>query len=173
MIQNDVTCISFLNNYNLFIIAFSLYHSSGTESNSTLTTFPDPKTQNNTTANSEGKKTTAANLETLNDAANEGVTDVVDTKKNGTKADSANEDATDFTASTSDEDSETKATALATNQIVTLIVYSKCTSNFVILLSCAFNFSSKRVNWKSWVMLTTKMVSTQPVNIILTLFVSN
>ena len=115
---------SFLNNYNLFIIAFSLYHSSGTESNSTLTTFPDPKTQNVTTANSEVKKTTAANLETLNDAANEGVTDVDDTGKNGTNADSTNEDATDFPVSTSDEDSETKATALATNQIVTPLPFA-------------------------------------------------
>ena len=120
---------SFLNYYNSFIIVLSLHHSSGTQSNSTLTTFPDPITQNITTAktrlsNSENKTTTVANLETLNDATKEGVTNVGDIGKNDTDADNTNEDATDFTASASDVNSGTEATALATNQIVTPLTFA-------------------------------------------------
>ena len=62
--------------------------------------------------------------ETLKAGTDEGVTNVDDTRKNGTDGDNTNEDATDFTASASDEDSETKNTALATNQIVTSLTFA-------------------------------------------------
>ena len=59
--------------------------------------------------------------ETLKAGTDEGVTNVDDTRNNGTDGD---EDATDFTASASDEDSETKNTAIATDQIVTPLTFA-------------------------------------------------
>ena len=76
-----------------------------------------------------------ANLETLNDATEEGVTNLDDTGENGTDADGTDEDVTDLTQSKSDEDIKTTSTSLATNQIAAPLLFS-----FILVL---FFFNSK------------------------------